>query len=209
VTAVPPNTPDDLARKNRRAAVFVFGIVAAMLCLTAASVKLYRLYCEMTGFGGQATQAASVTGPVLNQTMTVRFNTDVSEALPWAFQADQPPVRVHIGQEAIISFTATNQGGKAIAGTALYNIDPPVAGKYFHKTQCFCFDYQLIAPKQSAHFPVVFYIDPDIVKDPELRGVQTITLSYSFFKAESPELDRALEDFYNGKKSGTTSIKIN
>jgi cytochrome c oxidase assembly protein subunit 11 len=199
---------NDLQKKNRRAGLFVLGLVLGMVALTASSVKLYRLYCEVTGFGGKASQSVSPDFKPSNREITVRFNTDVSSALPWEFKADQPPVTVKLGQEAVISFTATNKGGKAVAGTALYNVDPPVAGKYFHKTQCFCFDYQLIAPHQSAHFPVVFYVDPDIEKDPQLDGIKTITLSYSFFKAESEELDNALEDFYNGKNSGTKAISI-
>lgn len=199
---------NDLQKKNRRAGLFVLGIVLGMLVLTGFSVKLYRLYCEITGFGGQAQQSPGPSAKILDREMTVRFNTDVGSSLPWVFQPEQPPVTLKVGQEAVISFLATNQGQNPVAGTALYNIDPPVAGKYFHKTQCFCFDYQLIAPNQSAHFPVVFYIDPDIDTDPELKGVKTITLSYSFFKAESEELDKALEDFYNGQNSGTKSVKI-
>jgi cytochrome c oxidase assembly protein subunit 11 len=179
-----------------------------MIALTASSVKLYELYCRMTGFGGQAFQADSKSDIVLNREVKVRFNTDVSSNLPWEFKADQEPVTVKLGQEAAVSYSASNQGDKAAAGTAIYNVDPPAAGKYFHKTQCFCFDYQLIAPHETAHFPVVFYVDPELDKDPQLKDLKSITLSYSFFKADSPELEKALEDFYNQGNSGTSSVKI-
>lgn len=198
----------NIARKNKRAAIIVFAVVACMVGLSFASVPLYRMFCQATGLGGQAYQAQAGEGKVLERVVTVRFNTDVSPNLPWDFSSDQPPLTVHIGQEAAVSFSATNRGNKPAAGMALYNVLPEIAGKYFHKTQCFCFNYQLIAAHQSAHFPVVFYIDPAISEDRELDDVKTITLSYSFFPADSPEMDKALEDFYNGKKSGTTSIKI-
>lgn len=200
---------DDLRTKNRRTGYIVLAIVLGMAGLTASSVKLYELYCKMTGFGGQAEQSTTVKADViLDRQIKVRFNTDVSNNLPWEFTSDQEPVLLKLGQEAAISFSATNLGKVPFAGTALYNIDPPAAGVYFHKTQCFCFDYQLIAPHKTAHFPVVFYIDPALDKDPQLKDLKSITLSYSFFKADSPELEKALEDFYNSGNSGTTSMKI-
>lgn len=198
----------DIARKNRRAAFIIFAVVAGMVGLSFASVPLYRMFCQATGLGGQAYQAQEGAGKILERTVLVRFNTDVSPNLPWDFKSDQAPLKIRIGQEAAISFSATNRGNKPAAGTAIYNVLPEIAGKYFHKTQCFCFNYQLIAAHESAHFPVVFYIDPAMDADRELDDVKTITLSYSFFPADTPEMDKALEDFYNGKKSGTTSIKI-
>lgn len=198
----------DLAQKNRRTGLLVLGIVIGMIALTASSVKLYELYCRITGFGGQAFQVDEKSDIVLNREVKVRFNTDVSSNLPWDFKADQEPVVIKLGQEAAVSYSASNQGDKAAAGTAIYNVDPPAAGKYFHKTQCFCFDYQLIAPHETAHFPVVFYVDPELDKDPQLKDLKSITLSYSFFKADSPELEKALEDFYNQGNSGTSSVKI-
>jgi len=198
----------DIAQKNRRTGLFVLGIVVGMIALTASSVKLYEIYCRMTGFGGQAFQVEEKSDIVLNREVKVRFNTDVNSNLPWEFKADQEPVVVKLGQEAAVSYSASNQGDKAAAGTAIYNVDPPAAGKYFHKTQCFCFDYQLIAPNETAHFPVVFYVDPELDKDPQLKDLKSITLSYSFFKADSPELEKALEDFYNQGNSGTSSVKI-
>jgi cytochrome c oxidase assembly protein subunit 11 len=200
---------DDLNKKNRRTGYIVLGLVLGMSVLTASSVELYKLYCKMTGFGGKAEQSTTAKSDViLNREIKVRFNTDVSVNLPWEFKSDQEPVTVKLGQEAAVSFSATNLGNQGFAGTALYNVDPPAAGVYFHKTQCFCFDYQLIAPKKQAHFPVVFYIDPELDKDPQLKDLKSITLSYSFFKADSPELEKALEDFYKSGNSGTTSVKI-
>ncbi|HOO51502.1 MAG TPA: cytochrome c oxidase assembly protein [Alphaproteobacteria bacterium] len=192
---------DDLAKKNRRIGFIVLAVVLCMVGLTALSIPLYRLYCQVTGYGGQAVRAENAAPDVvLDRSITVRFNTVVDKNLPWEFAADQGPVTVRIGQEALISFSATNTSQEAMAGSALFNVSPPLAGVYFHKTQCFCFDYQMIAPGETVHFPVVFYIDPELADDAQLDDLKSVTLSYSFYRAESEELDRALEAFYNQEK---------
>ena len=202
------NQPDDLNARNRRTVLFVAGIIASMVILTCFSVKLYNLYCRITGQGGQAVVAEG-SNQIIDREITVRFNTDVNPNLPWKFKADQQSVKVKVGQEMLVSFTATNTSSKAVAGTAMYSVTPENVGKYLSKTQCFCFNYQLIAPGRSAHFPVVFYIDPKIMKDREADGIKTMTLSYTFFKADSPELEQALETFYNGDKSANKAVPIN
>ncbi len=199
----------ELQDKNRRTGLAVLGIILAMLVLSYASVPLYRLFCQVTGFGGKAEQVDGASGEIFDREITVRFNSDVNSNLPWDFKADTPEVKVKVGQEMLISFTATNLSREAVAGTAMYNVTPGSAGKYFNKTQCFCFNYQLIAPGKTAHFPVVFYIDPKIMKDRENDGLKTITLSYTFFKADSPELEQALEAFYNDPKSANKAIPVN
>jgi cytochrome c oxidase assembly protein subunit 11 len=205
----PPTTPDDLVRRNQKMGLTVLTVVIGMIGLSFASVPLYELFCRVTGFGGEAFVAQQPTGQVLDRKMTVRFNTDTNPNLPWDFQAEQRSVTLPIGQEALISYQATNQSDQPVAGTAIYNVTPVAAGKYFHKTQCFCFNYQMIAPGQEAHFPVVFYIDPAIQEDRQLENLETITLSYTFFRADSPELETALEDFYNSPNSGTKAVPIN
>lgn len=201
-------TPQDeeLVRKNQRLGIALIAVVIGMVVLTYSSVKLYELFCQVTGLGGKAVAGETATGEIIDRDILVRFNTDVSPGLDWTFKADTASVKVKIGQEALISFTATNTSGKPVAGTALFNVLPNAVGKYFQKTQCFCFDYQMIAPGQSAHFPVVFYIDPAMAKDREVDSVKTITLSYTFFKADSPELERALEAFYNDGKSANKAV---
>ena len=104
---------------------------------------------------------------------------------------------MQIGEQKLINFTAHNNDAAPVAGTAIYNVTPPKAGKYFHKTQCFCFDNQLLLPNQTMNMPVVFYIDPSIADDENMNDVRAITLSYSFFKADSKALEDALEEFYN------------
>lgn len=203
-----PNDTGDLARRNRKTALMVFGLIALMVLLVANSVTLYRIYCQITGQGGTATQAAAST-EIIDREITVRFNADVNKNLNWSFKAEQQEVKVKVGQEALVSFRATNRSSKPIAGTAMYNITPDTVGKYFNKTQCFCFNYQLIQPGRSVNFPVVFYIDPKIMKDREADGLKTITLSYTFFKADSPELEQAMQDFTAEPKSANKAIPIN
>lgn len=199
----------ELQDKNRRTGLAVLAIILGMLALSYASVPLYRLFCQITGFGGKADQVSAASGEIFDREMTIRFNSDVNANLPWDFKPDKPEVKVKVGQEMLISFTATNLSREAVAGTAMYNVTPGAAGKYFNKTQCFCFNYQLIAPGKTVHFPVVFYIDPKIMKDRENDGLKTITLSYTFFKADSPELEQALEAFYNDPKSANKAIPVN
>ncbi len=197
---------EELVRKNRRLGLILISIIIGMVGLTYYSVKLYALFCQVTGLGGKATMSAAASGEIIDRDMLVKFNTDVAPGLDWTFKADQPSVTVKIGQEALVSFTARNTSNKPVAGTALFNVLPETAGKYFEKTQCFCFDYQIIAPGESAHFPVVFYIDPALAKDKEADSIKSVTLSYTFFKADSPELERALEAFYNDGKSANKAV---
>lgn len=183
--------------KNTRTLVTVLAIVVCMVGLSFASVPLYNLFCRVTGYGGTTQVSASAPKEVLEREITVQFSTDTSDKLPWRFEPEQNKMSVKLGQEALISFIAKNNSGKPTAGTALYNVTPDKVGKYFHKTQCFCFDEQVLNPRDSTHMPVVFYIDPKLAEDRSMEDVKTITLSYSFFPAESEELDAALEAFYN------------
>lgn len=189
---------EDLIRKNQRAGLIVLGVIFGMLALSFASVPLYRLFCQVTGFGGTPNiDPNAVAERVLDQTITIRFNADVAQGMPWAFTADDPAVTLKIGEKGFTAFKAKNLTSTAVEGTAIFNVLPEGAGKYFHKTQCFCFGRQTLAGGQEAHMPIAFFIDPKIVDDPNLRGLKTITLSYTFFKADSKALENALQDIYN------------
>ncbi len=182
--------------KNTRTLLSVFAVVFAMVGLAFASVPLYDLFCRVTGFGG-TTQVGGVPDKILEREIRVTFNADTSPRLPWRFKPEQRDITVKIGQEALIAYHASNKADTPTAGTAIYNVTPPKAGKYFHKTQCFCFDEQVLVPGQEMNMPVIFYIDPSLADDPNMDEVRQITLSYSFFPAESKELEDALEAFYN------------
>lgn len=186
-----------LAKKNRRVMLASMGVVAFMVALSFASVPLYRAICKVTGWGGTVQTVEKNKGTVLARKITVQFNADTDPRMPWEFKPDLRQVKVKVGADAIISYYARNKGDRAIAGTAVYNVTPLKAGRYFNKTQCFCFGEQVLQPGQGVHMPVTFFIDPKIAEDRDMDDVTTITLSYTFYRHNSPELEKATEKFYN------------
>lgn len=187
--------------KNTKTLLSILGIVVFMIGLAFASVPLYDAFCRITGFGGttQVSQTAPSNDEILDREVTIHFNGDTNRGINWQFEPEIRKIKLNIGQQGLITFKAKNLGNAPSTGTAVYNVTPAKAGKYFQKTQCFCFDSQTLQPKQAMDMPVVFYIDPSIIKDRNMDDVKTITLSYSFFKSDSKELDSAMEEFYNSE----------
>ena len=168
-------------------AVFVFG-------LSYASVPLYKLFCQVTGFGGTTqrsddSKAAAIKPVAGAKVIKVDFTGDVHSAMPWKFKPTQRDVRVLPGETALAFYTVSNPTSKAITGVATYNVYPPKAGLYFNKIQCFCFEEQRLGAKEEIDMPVFFYIDPEIVDDPAMNNVSNITLSYTFFKTGQEETE--------------------
>ncbi|MFP4313930.1 MAG: cytochrome c oxidase assembly protein [Alphaproteobacteria bacterium] len=188
---------DELVRKNARTGLMVLAIVLAMVSLAFASVPLYDLFCRVTGFSGTTQVSAQLPDTILDREVTVKFNADKGRAMPWNFSPDIRQVDVRIGERGIASFTAGNPSSESVTGTAIYNVTPLKVGKYFHKIQCFCFDRQTLNPGEEMAMPVLFYVDPAIADDPSMDDVTTITLSYTFYKSDTEELESALEGFYN------------
>lgn len=185
-----------LEARNKRLGLIVLGVVACMVALSFAAVPLYSLFCRAVGWGGTATQAERpATDQILARKVEVRFNADVDARLPWTFKPVDRTVTLQIGQEGFTSFIAENNGKEPITGTAVFNVLPEKAGKYFHKTQCFCFGEQVLTPGQKVEMPVLFYVDPALDHDPNMQDIEVLTLSYTFYRAESPELDAALRAF--------------
>ena len=166
-------------------ALSLLAIVVGMLGLAYASVPLYRIFCKVTGIGGTTQTAVVAPEQVLDREIVVRFNADVDPKLPWYFKPQQKEVRVKIGENALAFFEAMNMSDNPVLGTATYNVTPLKAGGYFNKIQCFCFDEQKLDPGQTADMPVSFFIDPEILNDPNMNDVNTITLSYTFFKVKN------------------------
>lgn len=163
--------------------LIVGGVVASlMLVLAFASVPLYRKFCQVTGYGGTTQRAEVAPGETGTRLITIRFNTTVNPGLPWRFAPDQHSVTVKLGESALATFTAANNSAAPVTGQATFNVTPAKAGIYFEKTQCFCFTEQTLAAGETVHMPVSFFIDPAITQDHNLDDVQTITLSYSFFR---------------------------
>lgn len=159
-------------------------IVVGMLGLAFASVPLYRLFCDITGYGG-TTRAAQIAPGARGRSLTVTFNADIDPALPWRFKPSQNSLTLAIGEERLAHYVAENLSDAPVTGRAVYNVTPFAAGRYFNKIECFCFIEQTLEPNQRVDMPVLFYIDPAIENDPELASLSTITLSYTFFPVQT------------------------
>jgi cytochrome c oxidase assembly protein subunit 11 len=190
-------TPDDLRRKNARTGLTVLAVVVGMVGVSFAAVPLYDLFCRVTGFGGTTQTAEALPGVVLDRTVTINFNADTDRGMPWNFEPEQRRIDVKLGQKGLTAYHAHNNATTPVTGTAVYNVTPLKAGKYFHKIQCFCFGEQTLKPGEDVAMPVMFFVDPKMNDDPNMDDVKTITLSYTFYKAESQALDQALEVYYN------------
>lgn len=196
--AHPAAAADSMTRRNMRTGLIVMGVVLLMVGVAFASVPLYRMFCRVTGFGGTTQVAKELPKQILGRKITIRFNADTARGMPWAFRPEIPGVTIRLGERGLVSFRAFNPTDQIISGSALYNVTPAKAGKYFNKIQCFCFQEQVLQAHQSADLPVLFYVDPKMNDDPDMRDVNTITLSYTFFKSDSKALEDAAEASYNG-----------
>jgi cytochrome c oxidase assembly protein subunit 11 len=179
--------PRALQRRHRALALWCAALVAAMVGLAYASVPLYRLFCQVTGFDGTPRVATRPSETVIDKTVTVRFDANVAPGFAWRFEPVQATMQVRIGENMLAFFRATNTSDQALKGTATFNVLPEQAAVYFNKVQCFCFTEQLLEPGQSIEFPVSFFIDPQIVNDKDARAVTHVTLSYTFFPVAAPK----------------------
>jgi cytochrome c oxidase assembly protein subunit 11 len=162
--------------------------VAGMVGMAYASVPLYNWFCRTTGFGGTTQVSQAAPGHVLGRKITVRFDANVIPGLPWKFEPEQTSVDVRIGEVVTAFYTVTNEAARETLGQASYNVSPPTAGLYFQKINCFCFTEQRMKAGEKREMPVVFYVDPELVKDAEQDGLNTITLSYTFYpQREQPK----------------------
>ena len=174
------------APRPSRSPWMALGVAAAgfmMLCASFAAVPLYKVFCQATGYGGTPVIGGVAPGSAAQAVkIEVRFNADVNGGLPWRFAPDQNAVQITPGDQQVAFFHAQNEAKFPVSGIAIYNITPDKVAHYFHKTACFCFNQQTLAPGQKMEFPVSFYVDPAIATDPATREVHTITLSYSFYR---------------------------
>lgn len=175
-----------LEQRKRNSAMMALLLALGMLALGFAAVPLYRIFCQVTGFNGTTQRAdAAATVPVATgNTMSIRFDSNVSSALPWKFYPEHSTDRVTVGARDMAIFIAKNLSDKPVTGTATFNVTPTQAGAYFTKIQCFCFTEQTLQPGQEVRMPVLFYVDPKILDDPNNKDTQEITLSYTFYPVD-------------------------
>jgi cytochrome c oxidase assembly protein subunit 11 len=176
-----------------RTGLLAGGLALAMVGLAYASVPLYRIFCAVTGFGGTTQTAADVGLPAADalkaaagRTMKVRFDGNVRD-VPWTFRPTEATAQVKIGEQAMAFYRATNSGSSATTGSATFNVSPAAAGKYFVKIQCFCFNEQTLEAGQTVDMPVIYFVDPAILDDPDAAKIDEITLSYTFFPVADPK----------------------
>ena len=184
-------TAATLETRKNRTALLAFGGALAMLGLGYAAVPLYELFCQVTGFGGttqratesQAALAERLGASAGGKTVSIRFDGTTAGDVPWSFRPEQVTDTVTIGQRDMAIYIAKNNSDETITGTATFNVEPEQAGAYFNKIQCFCFTEQVLEPGQEVRMPVLYFVDPAALDDPNMEGVEQITLSYTFHRA--------------------------
>ena len=183
-----------MATMQRRKSITVAaltGLLVGMAGLSYAAVPLYRMFCQITGYGGTTQVATAVPDAISDRVVTVRFNADIASGLPWNFRPKQREIELRIGETALIHYVAENPTGQTLVGTSTFNVTPHKVGPYFAKVECFCFTEQTLAPGESAEMAVTFFVDPMMLEDPNLAEINTITLSYMFFPAKTQTLSDA------------------
>lgn len=175
-----PSRPPSASSRNARIALFCVVAVLGMTGAAFASVPLYRLFCQVTGFDGTVRKASAAPTKVLDRPMTIRFDTNVN-GVPFDFKAEQTTQVVKVGETAMAFFKVTNRSDRPVTTQAMYNVVPEDAGAYFQKMQCFCFEEQTIGAGETVEFPVVYFVDPSIADEKLNDGIREITLSYTFF----------------------------
>lgn len=179
-------TGAEVAAKHRRVGLICLAVAVGMLGMAYAAVPLYRMFCQVTGFAGTTQVATAPSGKILDRTITMRFDANVSRDLPWSFQPVEHTMDVRLGETKLASYRATNTSDHAVTGTAVFNVTPEAAGKFFNKLECFCFTEQKLEPGQTVDMPVSFFVDPEIINDPDAGRLSEITLSYTFYPVKNP-----------------------
>jgi cytochrome c oxidase assembly protein subunit 11 len=173
---------------HKNTAVLLTCGVILMASLAYACVPIYRIFCQKTGYGGTVSLGKINSGIILNnRILKIKFNSDVSPHLPWEFEPLQTHMNLKVGENGLAFYRVRNNSNEPISGIATYNVTPHKAAVYFNKIQCFCFIEQTIEPGKWVEMPVQFFIDPELAKDPNLKEVTAITLSYTFFPIKTPK----------------------
>ena len=177
---------------NQKTLGALVGVVIAMGSLAYASVPLYTWFCAVTGWGGAVDVAETGSDVILDQTIKIRFDASLDSKMPWEFKPVEHEMELKIGETGLAFYEAYNPTNRPIAGTASYNVAPFIAGSFFSKIDCFCFEMQVLQPGERVMMPVSFFVEPDIVDDPDGKFAKTITLSYTFYETDLPEEQAAL-----------------
>jgi cytochrome c oxidase assembly protein subunit 11 len=162
-------------------------LVAGMVGASFAAIPLYKIFCSVTGFAGTTQVSRIAPQHDLARELTIRFDSNVTPGLPWKFVPEQNEIKLHIGEVATVHYKVINEAARTITAQASYNVTPPTVGAYFDKINCFCFTQQTMKPGETREMTVVFYVDPKIVNDRDQDPLNTITLSYTFYRLPDAE----------------------
>jgi cytochrome c oxidase assembly protein subunit 11 len=192
MTAPAPSNNKRPLRRNVLIAACCGAFVAGMVGAAYASVPLYTWFCKTTGFAGTPLVAEKAPDHVLGRSLTIRFDSNVAAGLPWKFEPEQNSIQLRIGEVATVHYKVINEAAREITAQASYNVTPPQIGGYFDKINCFCFTQQTMKAGETREMTVVFYVDPAIAKDRDQNDLNTITLSYTFYRL--PESERPVAE---------------
>ena len=195
-------TPAPGKRRLRRDALIAAAcgvLVAVMVGASFAAIPLYKIFCQVTGFAGTTQVASAAPQHELGRALTIRFDSNVAPGLPWRFEPEQNSIRLHVGEVATVHYKVINEAARTITAQASYNVTPTTVGAYFDKINCFCFTEQTLKPGETREMTVVFYVDPKIVNDRDQDPLNTITLSYTFYRL--PDAERPMAEAPDAKSS--------
>lgn len=172
-----------VAKAPKIQAILLTGLVFTMLGMAFAAVPLYRMFCQKTGFGGTPKIVLIPTiDRITDRQVTVQFSADVQRNLPVHFKPLQFRTSVKAGEIGLAFYEVENTSDDPIVAMATYNVTPDKTAVYFNKVACFCFERQVLPPHKKLTMAVQFFIDPDFADDPNMKDIQLITLSYTFFR---------------------------
>ncbi len=186
-----------LHKRNRRVAFVVLFVAVGMVGMSYAAVPLYQIFCQVTGYDGTTQKAEVASDTVIDREIRVRFDSNVTNDLNWDFKPKTRVVDIKLGENKLVYYTAQNVSKETVTGVAKFKVTPEIMGSYFNKIECFCFTEQKLEPGQKVEMPVSFFVDPEMIKDADAKGIQEITLSYTFYPAQ-PKVSKA-EDVSQGK----------
>ncbi|KAI1315782.1 Cytochrome c oxidase assembly protein cox11, mitochondrial [Mortierella claussenii] len=182
--------------KNTDMLYYTVSILMGTLGLSYAAVPLYRMFCSATGLGGAPMVGETKFAPERlvprdnHRRIKVKFNADTSTSLQWSFQPQQRQVSVLPGETALAFYTAKNKSKEDVIGIATYNVTPSKVAPHFNKIQCFCFEEQKLMAGEQVDMPIFFFLDPEFANDPDMADVDTVVLSYTFFKARGMPFEK-------------------
>ena len=174
-----------VSNRIKKQAIFLSLFVIGMVGLSYASVPLYKIFCQVTGYGGTPKVSLQNNSELSDRDLSIRFDSSIEKGSPLFFEPSENSIMTKIGENNLVFFKAINTSDKNVTGTATFNVTPLLAAKYFNKIECFCFEEQLFDAGQEVQMPVSFFIDPDIINDKSLKGISEMTLSYTMYTKDN------------------------